>query len=91
MRPLSFFKKRKVELRNKIIIASQDLQGAEHDLKANPCKETWEAVESLGKKLALLDSELDGVEWTLTHYQEYCYYEEQEELMTAMYQECYVY
>lgn len=72
MKPLSYLKKRKMELLN------QDLQGAEHDLKEHPCKETWEAVEDLEKKFALLDSETSGVEDVISHYDMYCCFEEQE-------------
>lgn len=55
MRPLSYLKKRKLELQKAIELLNQDLQGAEHDLREHPCKETWEAVEKLEKKYALLD------------------------------------
>lgn len=83
MKPLRYFERRKLEVRNLQAMTTQDLQGAEHDLKENPCKETWEAVEDLERKLELLDSEMDGILWTIANYEQYCYFEEQEELMTA--------
>ena len=81
MRPLSYLKKRKLELQKAIELLNQDLQGAEHDLREHPCKETWEAVEKLEKKYALLDSEASVVEDAISNYDMYCYFEEQEELM----------
>lgn len=81
MRPLSYLKKRKLELQKAIELLNQDLQGAEHDLREHPCKETWEAVEKLEKKYALLDSEASGVDDAISNYDMYCYFEEQEELM----------
>lgn len=81
MRPLSYLKKRKLELQKAIELLNQDLQGAEHDLREHPCKETWEAVENLEKKYALLDSEASGVDDAISNYDMYCYFEEQEELM----------
>lgn len=81
MKPLSYLKKRKLELQKSIELLNQDLQGAEHDLREHPCKETWEAVEKLEKKYALLDSEASGVDDAISNYDMYCYFEEQEELM----------
>lgn len=81
MRPLSYLKKRKIELQKAMELLNQDLQGAEHDLREHPCKETWEAVEKLEKKYALLDSEASGVDDAISNYDMYCYFEEQEELM----------
>lgn len=81
MKPLSYLEKRRVELQKAIELLSQDLQGAEHDLREHPCKETWEAVEKLEKKYALLDSEASGVDDAISNYDMYCYFEEQEELM----------
>lgn len=81
MRPLSYLKKRKLELQKAMELLNQDLQGAEHDLREHPCKETWEAVEKLEKKYALLDSEGSGVDDAISNYDMYCYFEEQEELM----------
>lgn len=81
MRPLSYLKKRKLELQKAIELLNQDLQGAEHDLRERPCKETWEAVEKFEKKYALLDSEASGVDDAISNYDMYCYFEEQEELM----------
>lgn len=81
MRPLSYLKKRKLELQKAIELLNQDLQGAEHDLREHPCKETWEAVEKLEKKYALLNSEASGVDDAISNYDMYCYFEEQEELM----------
>lgn len=81
MRPLSYLKKRKLELQKAIELLNQDLQGAEHDLREHPCKETWEAVEKLEKKYALLDSEASDVDDAISNYDMYCYFEEQEELM----------
>ncbi len=81
MRPLSYLKKRKLELQKAIELLNQDLQCAEHDLREHPCKETWEAVEKLEKKYALLDSEASGVDDAISNYDMYCYFEEQEELM----------
>lgn len=81
MKPLSYLKKRKLELQKAIELLNQDLQGAEHDLREHPCKETWEAVEKLEKKYALLDSEASGVDDAISNYDMYCYFEEQEELM----------
>lgn len=81
MRPLSYLKKRKLELQKAMELLNQDLQGAEHDLREHPCKETWEAVEKLEKKYALLDSEASGVDDAISNYDMYCYFEEQEELM----------
>ena len=91
MRPLSYFKARAIKLEKMIKQATEDLQGAEHDLKENPNKETWEAVLVFEKKISLLESEMSGVQDTITNYEQYCYFEEQEELMTAMTQESYVY
>lgn len=81
MRPLSYLKKRKLELQKAMELLNQDLQGAEHDLREHPCKETWEAVEKLEKKYALLDLEASGVDDAISNYDMYCYFEEQEELM----------
>ena len=81
MRPLSYLKKRKLELQKAMELLNQDLQGAEHDLREHPCKETWEAVEKLEKKYALLDSEASGVDDAISNFDMYCYFEEQEELM----------
>ena len=81
MRPLSYLKKRKLELQKAMELLNQDLQGAEHDLREHPCKETQEAVEKLEKKYALLDSEASGVDDAISNYDMYCYFEEQEELM----------
>lgn len=81
MKPLSYLKKRRVELQKAMALLNQDLQGAEHDLREHPCKETWEAVEKLEKKYALLDSESSGVDDAISNYDMYCYFEEQEELM----------
>jgi hypothetical protein len=81
MRPLSYLKKRKLELQKAMELLNQDLQGADHDLREHPCKETWEAVEKLEKKYALLDSEASGVDDAISNYDMYCYFEEQEELM----------
>lgn len=81
MRPLSYLKKRKLELQKAMEFLSQDLQGAEHDLREHPCKETWEKVEKFEKKYALLDSEASGVDDAISNYNMYCYFEEQEELM----------
>lgn len=81
MKPLSYLEKRRVELQKAIELLNQDLQGAEHDLREHPCKETWEAVEKLEKKYALLDSEASGVDDAISNYDIYCYFEEQEELM----------
>lgn len=81
MRPLSYLKKRKLELQKAMELLNQYLQGAEHDLREHPCKETWEAVEKLEKKYALLDSEASGVDDAISNYDMYCYFEEQEELM----------
>lgn len=83
MKPLKYFETRKLVLDKLHATITQDLQGAEQDLKENPCKKTWEAVEDLERKLGLLESELEGVEWTLANYEQYCYFEEQEELMCA--------
>ena len=91
MRPLSYFKKRKLELQKAMVLLNQDLQGAEHDLREHPCKETWKAVEKLEKRFALLDSEASGVEDAIANYDMYCYYEEQEELMREFTQAEYVY
>lgn len=81
MKPLSYLKKRRVKLQKAMELLNQDLQGAEHDLHEHPCKETWEAVEKLEKKYALLDSESSGVDDAISNYDMYCYFEEQEELM----------
>lgn len=81
MKPLSYLKKRRVELQKAMELLNQNLQGAEHDLREHPCKETWEAVEKLEKKYALLDSEASGVDDAISNYDMYCYFEEQEELM----------
>lgn len=81
MKPLSYLKKRRVELQKAMELLNQDLQGAEQDLREHPCKETWEAVEKLEKKYALLDSESSGVDDAISNYDMYCYFEEQEELM----------
>lgn len=81
MKPLSYLKKRRVKLQKAMELLNQDLQGAEHDLREHPCKETWEAVEKLEKKYALLDSESSGVDDAISNYDMYCYFEEQEELM----------
>lgn len=87
MKPLSYLKKRRVELQKAMELLNQDLQGAEHDLREHPCKETWEAVEKLEKKYALLDSEASGVDDAISNYDMYCYFEEQEELMQDYMQE----
>lgn len=81
MKPLSYLKKRRVELQKAMELLNQDLQGAEHDLREHPCKETWEAVEKLENKYSLLDSEASGVDDAISNYDMYCYFEEQEELM----------
>lgn len=91
MRPLSYLKKRKIELQKAMKLLNQDLQGAEHDLKEHPCKETWEAVEKLEKKYALLDSEASGVDDAISNYDMYCYFEEQDELMRVFMQTQYAY
>lgn len=91
MRPLSYFKKRKLELQKAMELLNQDLQGAEHDLQEHPCKETWEAVVKLEKKFALLDSEASGVEDTIANYDMYSYFEEQEELAREFMQPQYIY
>lgn len=89
MRPLSYFKTRVIKLERMMKFATEDLQGAEHDLKENPCKQTWEAVETIEKKISLLDSEIFGVNDIISNYDKYCYFEEQEEMMTAAFQENY--
>lgn len=81
MKPLSYLKKRRVKLQKAMELLNQDLQGAEHDLREHPCKETWEEVEKLEKKYALLDSEASGVDDAISNYNMYCYFKEQEELM----------
>ena len=81
MKPLSYFKTRVIKLEKLMKQAEEDLQGAEHDLREHPCKETWEAVEKLEKKYALLDSEASGVDDAISNYDMYCNFEEQEELM----------
>lgn len=91
MRPLSYLKKRKIELQKAMKLLNQDLQGAEHDLKEHPCKETWEAVEKLEKKYALIDSEASGVDDAISNYDMYCYFEEQDELMRVFMQTQYAY
>lgn len=91
MKPLSYLKKRKIELQKAMELLSQDLQGAEHDLKEHPCKETWEAVEKLEKKYALIDSEASGVDDAISNYDIYCYFEEQDELMRVFMQTQYAY
>lgn len=91
MRPLSSLKKRKIELQKAMELLNQDLQGAEHDLKEHPCKETWEAVEKLEKKYALIDSEASGVDDAISNYDMYCYFEEQDELMRVFMQTQYAY
>jgi hypothetical protein len=91
MRPLSYLKKRKIELQKAMELLNQDLQGAEHDLKEHPCKETWEAVEKLEKKYALIDSEASGVDDAISNYDMYCYFEEQDELMRVFMQTQYAY
>lgn len=91
MRPLSYLKKRKIELQKAMELLNQDLQGAEHDLKDHPCKETWEAVEKLEKKYALIDSEASGVDDAISNYDMYCYFEEQDELMRVFMQTQYAY
>lgn len=89
MRPLSYFKTRVIKLERMMKFATEDLQGAEHDLKENTCKQTWEAVEAIEKKISLLDSEIFGVNDIISNYDKYCYFEEQEEMMTAAFQENY--
>lgn len=89
MRPLSYFKIRVIKLEKMMKFATEDLQGAEHDLKENPCKQTREAVEAIEKKIFLLDSEIFGVNDIISNYDKYCYFEEQEEMMTAAFQENY--
>lgn len=89
MRPLSYFKIRAIKLEKMMKFATEDLQGAEHDLKENPCKQTWEAVEAIEKKISLLDSEIFGVNDIIKNYDKYCYFEEQEEMMTAAFQKNY--
>ena len=89
MRPLSYFKIRAIEIEKMMKLTTEDLQGAEHDLKENPCKETWEAVETIEKKISLLESESFGVNDIINNYGKYCYFEEQEEMMTAAFQENY--
>lgn len=91
MRPLSYLTKRKIELQKAMELLNQDLQGAEHDLKEHPCKETWEAVEKLEKKYALIDSEASGVDDAISNYDMYCYFEEQDELMRVFMQTQYAY
>lgn len=91
MRPLSYLKKRKIELQKAMELLNQDLQGAEHDLKEHPCKETWEAVEKLEKKYALIDSEASGIDDAISNYDMYCYFEEQDELMRVFMQTQYAY
>lgn len=91
MRPLSYLKKRKIELQKAMELLNQDLQGAEHDLKEHPCKETWEVVEKLEKKYALIDSEASGVDDAISNYDMYCYFEEQDELMRVFMQTQYAY
>lgn len=91
MRPLSYLKKRKIELQKAMELLNQDLQGAEHDLKEHPCKETLEAVEKLEKKYALIDSEASGVDDAISNYDMYCYFEEQDELMRVFMQTQYAY
>lgn len=91
MKPLSYLKKRKIELQKAMELLNQDLQGAEHDLKEHPCKETWEAVEKLEKKYALIDSEASGVDDAISNYDLYCYLEEQDELMRVFMQTQYAY
>ena len=91
MRPLSYLKKRKIELQKAMELLNQDLQGAEHDLKEHPCKETWEAVEKLEKKYALIVSEASGVDDAISNYDMYCYFEEQDELMRVFMQTQYAY
>lgn len=89
MRPLNYFKTRVIKLEKMMKLAMEDLQGAEHDLNENPCKQTWETVESIEKKISLLDSEIFGVNDIVNNYDKYCYFEEQEEMMTAAFQENY--
>lgn len=89
MRPLNYFKTRAIKLEKMMQLATEDLQGAEHDLKENPCKETWEAVEAIEKKISLLESETFGVNDTINNYDKYCYFEEQEETMVSAFQENY--
>lgn len=89
MKPLSYFKTRVIKLEKLMKFATEDLQGAEHELKENPCKQTWEAVEAIEKKISLLDSEIFGVNDIISNYDKYCYFEEQEEMMTAAFQENY--
>lgn len=91
MKPLSYFKTRVIKLEKLMKQAEEDLQGAEHDLREHPCKETWEAVEKLEKKYALLDSEASGVDDAISNYDMYCYFEEQEELMRVFMQTQYAY
>lgn len=91
MKPLSYLKKRKIELQKAMELLNQDLQGAEHDLKEHPCKETWEAVEKFEKKYALIDSEASGVDDAISNYEMYCYFEEQDELMRVFMQTQYAY
>lgn len=91
MKPLSYLKKRKIELQKAMELLNQDLQGAEHDLQEHPCKETWEAVEKLEKKYALIDSEAYGVDDAISNYDMYCYFEEQDELMRVFMQTQYAY
>lgn len=91
MKPLSYLKKRKIELQKAMELLNQDLQGAEHDLKEHPCKETWEAVEKLEKKYALIDSKASGVDDAISNYDIYCYFEEQDELMRVFMQTQYAY
>ena len=89
MKPLSYFKTRVIKLEKLMKFATEDLQGAEHELKENPCKQTWEAVEAIKKKISLLDSEIFGVNDIISNYDKYCYFEEQEEMTTAAFQENY--
>lgn len=91
MKPLSYLKKRKIELQKAMELLNQDLQGAEHDLKEHPCKETWVGVEKLEKKYALIDSEASGVDDAISNYDIYCYFEEQDELMRVFMQTQYAY
>ena len=87
MRPLSYFKMKAIKLEKMIKQSTENLQGSEHALKENPSKETWEAVKGIEKKISLLDAELSVVNDTISNYNLYCYFEEQEEMMTAMFQE----
>lgn len=81
MKTKRFYEKRAQEVEQEIKSVEHDLTTAEHKLDENPNKENWEAVDALEKKLENLMSEAEGIDWTISHYEEACYYEEQEEMM----------